>query len=329
MPFTIRARATLLLGAGQAMAGASSLRFAVCIVGQLRSLAFEPQIQNVKNMLVDNLPGTTHVFAVFDDLTDPAARQRAMQAAEELGAVSTTFLRSPPSHIDEACPWKRSGPGAESFYTQAYKVAACFEKVQAYEQLSGIEYDFVVRTRPDLGFYAPIASWLHLADNAIFTGYNHKAESCSNQQDFFAVVPRRLTGAYRSLPHAALNCSRQLPEFECARECPHLGADFGPECFLGSHLAWSGARTFGCYDKWSEGEHPEAGALRHPSLWALVRLGCPDPSSEHGWRILFGEEKCASQPVPLDSSMMKPFTGKPITTPAISKDHHSACVLPV
>jgi hypothetical protein len=95
---------------------AAALRFAVCLVGQVRTLEYEAQLMNVKRMLVDSLPGEVDVFAFFDSVQDEAP---ARALAGRLGAVHTRFMRSPPSSFGDECPWKGGGPGADSFYMQS------------------------------------------------------------------------------------------------------------------------------------------------------------------------------------------------------------------
>lgn len=308
----MRRVATLLVAA--ATAPAAALRFAVCLVGQVRTLEYEAQLMNVKRMLVDSLPGEVDVFAFFDSVQDEAP---ARALAARLGAKHTCFMRSPPSLFGDECPWKGGGPGADSFHTQAAKVVACFDRVRAHELLQGVAYDYVVRTRPDLGFYAPVSSWLRLDSNAVFTGLNHDDEVCGNQQDFFAVVPSRHTGAYRTLLDVVLNCTRPPADFECGRLCPPPGGwvpgartDFGPECYLGTQLALHRASSFGCYDKWVESTPWVWATPRQQNLWTLVRRACLGASGE--WAVLFGEARCEGVTGPYDQFMLRPFTGEAV-----------------
>ena len=219
----MRALFLLSFAAGLLAPSHAHPRFAVCISGQLRTLRDTEQLQNVKTMLVDALPGGADVFAVFPS----PASEEAAAAAARLGAVSTQFIERL-LDIPDDCPWKPS-PGAGAFYMQAFKVAACFEAVHLREKQLGFTYEYVVRTRPDIGLYAPISSWLHLDPEAVFVGYNHKYESCGNQQDFFAVVPAKFTATYRSLPDLVSACSLPMTQFQCNIACNLQPTDFGPE----------------------------------------------------------------------------------------------------
>ena len=283
-----------------------SARFAVCLTGQLRTLSSEVQLQNVKSLLVDALPGGARVFAVLDGASPT---EEGALAAARLGAVSVQWLSAPPLHLPADCPWKPS-PGAEAFHVQASKVAACFRAVLAWELSSNHSFEYIVRTRPDVGFYAPISKWLHLDQDAVFTGYNHAAESCGNQQDFLAVVPRRHFEAYTSLNTIVTECSRPTEQFECGRLCAMKASDFGPECFLGSALARASANAFGCYERWTE---PEVWAApRQGNLFTLIRRACADATSASGWTVLFGESRCpdGSDGVPYDQFKLVPWTGE-------------------
>ena len=294
---------------------ASALRFAVCMTGQVRTLDYEPVLLNIKSMLIDSLPGKVDLFAVFDFLQDPS---RAVRLAERLGALNTTFLRTEPPKYGDECTWKGGGPGADAFYVQSAKIAACFERVRAHELERGFTYDYVVRTRPDLGFYAPIRTWLRLSPSAIYTGLNHDDEVCGNQQDFFAVVPAKLTHAYRTLHHLVQNCSRPTDAFLCGHLCPPPGgwvvgrkSDFGPECFLGTQMALHGGEPFGCFDKWVDDSPWEWGAPRQQNLWTIVRRACKE--ADGAWKMVYGDSACSGEAVPYDQFLLRPFTGLTVT----------------
>jgi hypothetical protein len=105
-------------------------RFAVCIVGQLRTLADEVQRHNVQRLLIDALPGGADVFTVFDA---NGSREAGNLAASKLHSVSNLFIQSPPYDIPDSCPWKPH-PGGGAFHIQSYKIGQCFKAVQAREQ---------------------------------------------------------------------------------------------------------------------------------------------------------------------------------------------------
>ncbi|WOJ89507.1 hypothetical protein RZS28_17200 [Methylocapsa polymorpha] len=115
-----------------------------------------------------------------------------------------------------------------------YKIYACDELRKEYEKKQRCKYDIVIRTRPDLLFYAPIHFDLSKVRNHLFTLYNpfYDALGCADLSNDMFFMGDSDTMSY------ATSIWRDLPRIwnpDVLLEWPF--AERGPERALHYHLA--------------------------------------------------------------------------------------------
>jgi len=260
--------------------------FAICMAGHTRSLSSPVLQAATKQLLVDSLAsvgGRADVFTVFQAPATAASHE----VAAALGAVHVEFNTTLYHRTGDSC---RPSFGTQetwlhSYLGQSTKVASCFRSVFAREAAAGVRYDFIIRSRPDLGYFAPVAGWLlpHLLPDSVFVGYiwgkrpNHRTFP---SQDYFAAVPRQLAESYAQLDTLLNNCT--LDQADVAGNACHMDSQPGacppPECLLSYFLASHGIVYHACWTQFAP-HQPLRDLLGQPNLFTLVRFRCHDSAT--------------------------------------------------
>jgi hypothetical protein len=251
--------------------GAAS--FAVCITGGSRTFSSAVVAKNIKSQLVDALPGHVDVLVVFpvEELSGSAQLQASLQILAPLYVAFYSEL----GYDDKCARAQLSAPSsAANFFSQWSKVQVCYEAMRTHELVTGVRYDFFVRVRPDLFFFANVSTWLQLSDTVIQAGEMlWLGGSCSTGvpiNDHFAVVPRSLAHAYASAASVLVDCT--VTNAQMLETCHDCGV-LHQECFLSYHLRRLNVSYNACHQTYggSTGYLP---ALTSPeSLWTVTRQG--------------------------------------------------------
>jgi hypothetical protein len=232
-------RFLLMLCASRAvLAGARHAAFAVCIVGECRTLRQDAVRENVQTMLLDSLIGGADVFAVLGGADDDCQSQ-----LDALGVKRSMFLAinetsACAAHMFSDTPEALSSASLRlyfNFLSQQARFARCLRLVEERERVYGFTYDYVIRARPDIVYFAPASAWLRIDPEAVFTGRFFPTTPCSKTfiaTDHFAVIPRRFAATYGN-PQPDEACAFQTRDF-LAVAC-HGCTSAAQECYL-SHL---------------------------------------------------------------------------------------------
>ncbi len=232
-------------------------RFAICVIGQARTLRFPELKHSLHHHLISTLPGNVDVFFSVDSVDDISDFIANLNSPEV-----TTFAVPAYQPVCEGHAFNTYHTVA--FHNVATRLKHCFDTVLLNEQLRGYIYDFVIRTRPDLYFYTDVSAWLHLDQDAVFVGYFLPVSNCSKyyiSNDNFAVVPRRFVSIYGNAIQMLTQCNYTTSDFT-TNAC-HICDEAAPECFLSKHLLLHNISYFGCYSQF--------GVAPYRGLWTLTR----------------------------------------------------------
>lgn len=162
--------------------------------------------------------------------TEHAIRQvLELEFPELVVATSRSRLRdrrdNATGHVDivhEDVPWpgrscdgavgradaKRSADGQlKAAWPSLQSVHGCFDLVHAYEKRNGVRFDWLVRTRFDLGYFQPLPPLSSFSPGAVHLPYTSLPIA-----DTFAIVPRRFAEAYFKADEACTDCRTQASE---------------------------------------------------------------------------------------------------------------------
>ena len=234
--------------------------FAVCVIGETRTLRHPLIYRSFKTKFLSQLPGTVDLYFVVQSALDNAT----VEAMHELGAKQITLFDVP--EYKPAC----SDPlfhthHAKTFYGISVRLSSCVASVESREKTLNIRYDYFVRVRPDMLFYPDASSWLHTNEQAIFVGYYLPVSECSKyyvSNDFFAIVPRVFLHRYNKLSNVLSSCNLSATDFFNAA-C-HICAEVAPECFLSLFLLTEELPYFGCFPQF------QVGKKKYSGLWTLT-----------------------------------------------------------
>lgn len=216
------------------------------MTGAIRVFTNENIQLNIQNNVLDPIGGPHHreLFFVFDEAArdDPAIagiRRRFSPTALE-------FLdrqAAPPNSCSFNGHQSLRIPG---FYDQYAKVKFAFLLVRRHERSVGHLFDFVIRLRPDVVWPRPLQA-ISLFSTSAITSISGSVSLCSANLgsvnpdsasrttisgDLFAVLPRRLAGAYMNVVDEHFVC-RNASEFRYCHICLRPGIEsVPPECIL-------------------------------------------------------------------------------------------------
>jgi hypothetical protein len=134
--------------------------------------------------------------------------------------------------------WTHYSPAAmeQSFLQQLYGLHRCMEAVRARERATRSRYDYVVRMRPDVAFYAPMATGIDALDygtpDAPRVLITARGACCCGNDDWFNVGERSVMGRFmdrflhlQATSHAALFASHWTAELYAVDALREIGAD--------------------------------------------------------------------------------------------------------
>ena len=171
-------------------------RLALCVSGQARDLSTYVALwhQHVQQYVVK--ADTADFFLVLSDVASTSDRSTFANIRHELRPVlavtsqasdcTSPLLKPLCRNLTLAQHDQRRHPRTRA-RVQFFWITHCFNAVVAYEQLSAISYDFVVRLRPDLVVLAPLPPLASLPLDAVI--YATKA---AQPWDALYLIPRHL-----------------------------------------------------------------------------------------------------------------------------------------
>ncbi|CAD7941583.1 unnamed protein product [Amoebophrya sp. A25] len=104
--------------------------------------------------------------------------------------ISTIVTQEPSLETRGFC----DAPDSSAFQSQ--KLNLCMDQVRKFEKNNYMEFDWVIRTRPDLRFLSPIGNLRDFDENYAYLYMRNNSISHGDTQDHFAILPRKLAPAY-------------------------------------------------------------------------------------------------------------------------------------
>jgi hypothetical protein len=225
-------------------------RIAVCVSGHVRSLVERRVHESLRGNVIEAL-GLSDVF-MYLELDEARRPDSRINAGWDPGPNSkTSFTRADlvipltvlkpvsVSYHDAANSSKAyMGPTpctypSDTAREQLEKIHACYSLVVDHEASRGWPYDWIVRTRPDLGWLRPLPPADSFAREHVYVPSNYWPMG-----DQFALVPRRLAGIYFHAFRSLYTCL--APDSPAQRRWLRSSAG-GPEQVLWHHLHTYGA----------------------------------------------------------------------------------------
>lgn len=182
---------------------AAPVRVAFCIRGGVRSFP-EPEVyQTIRDNLVAALGASeSRIFYVLN-LTDTSCTWCNEQkvVSVDFSALAAPFAALPPAALVLEPP--RRSPASAADFGRCRSAAllpqfdglwTCYRLVEEYERLSGVRFDWLVRTRPDLKVVQPLGNIRSFDPTRIHVLHREWFDV----SDRFALIPRALVEEYLS-----------------------------------------------------------------------------------------------------------------------------------
>ena len=196
--------------------------FAVCIVGQVRTLVRKDIQDHIYDAVLAPLliGGKVHVFLHLDKKgvnVDVKTELRSWFSLESLRVYDV----EPHGRVGEVgC--------VSAGYPQVYRQRECLRDVQAYGNRSDVEFDHFILTRTDIEYYArlpPGETWYGLKRNLVLNGmviYRDEVDGnsvgsgreVSFMTDAFTIIPREALDSFATMANAYENCISTHPPSE-------------------------------------------------------------------------------------------------------------------
>ncbi|CAN8072102.1 unnamed protein product [Agarophyton chilense] len=163
-------------------------RVALCITGHLRSF-YKPSVHvSIKRNVIDALRDAGYSVDIFFHVgKSDAPREGKKKAATYLFAhilssfspVKTSFYKN----SDRDCPKTHCRNADRSVCPYALiRLSQCLTLIEEYENRTGIDYDWIYKTRPDIAFGARISTPDELEDRYLYTNQHTPGASVHAHQ---------------------------------------------------------------------------------------------------------------------------------------------------